>query len=402
MDPVQNPFSPGAGNRPPELAGRTDVLKQALLALARIQSGKSERSPLIIGLRGVGKTVLLVEIRKKAEASGYKTLMIEAQEDVSLSRMLLPGMRKVLLGLNPGKALGDKAQKGLRVLKSFLSGVKVEFGDVAFSLDSPPEVGVADSGMLDSDLPELFLAVGEAAVEAGTAVAVIIDELQYLGEDELSALIMAVHKISQEKMPIILIGAGLPQLAGNTGRAKSYAERLFLFPQVGALTKEDARLALQEPVRSHSVVFSDEAFDEIYDRTKGYPYFLQEWGSQCWNTAQRSPIDVEVVRAASETAVANLDQSFFRVRFDRLTPREKDYLRALAELGDNPQRSGEIAQLLGVKSESVAPLRAGLIGKGMIYSPQFGDTAFTVPLFDQFMKRIIPELPPPKAKKRAS
>jgi hypothetical protein len=278
--------------------------------------------------------------------------------------------------------------------------VKVSVGEVELTLEGPAEAGAADSGQLDSDLADVFVSIGEAAAEAGTAVAVIIDELQYLDERELSALIMAVHKVSQERLPLILLGAGLPQLAGNTGRAKSYAERLFVFPQIGALLEKDARIALQEPVRTEGVSFTDAALAEIYRETKGYPYFLQEWGSQSWNAAQRSPIDIDVVRQASLNAVANLDQSFFRVRFDRLTPREKDYLRALAELGNNPQRSGDIAQILGVKSESVAPLRAALISKGMIFSPQHGDTAFTVPLFDEFMKRIMPKPPVPKSKRR--
>lgn len=398
MNPIQNPFSPGAGNRPPELAGREQILNQALLALERIKAGKAERSPLMIGLRGVGKTVLLVEIRKKAEAAGYRTMMVEAQEDVPLPKLLLPGLRKLLLGMDATKALGEKVKRSLRVLKSFLQAVKITVSDIELSLDSVPEVGSADSGQLDSDLADVFVAVGEAASECKTAVAIIIDELQYLQESELSALIMAVHRISQEGLPLILIGAGLPQLAGNTGRAKSYAERLFIFPPVGPLKEDDAKIALQEPVRSQGVSFSDAALAEINLQTKGYPYFLQEWGSQSWNVAQDSPIDVAVVREASSRAIANLDQSFFRVRFDRLTPREKEYLRALAELGNNPQRSGDIAQMLGVKSESVAPLRSGLIGKGMIYSPQHGDTAFTVPLFDEFMKRIMPELPKPKKK----
>lgn len=351
-----------------------------------------------MGLRGVGKTVLLVEIRKKAESSGYKTMMVEAQEDVPLPRLLLPGLRKLLLSLDTGKAIGEKAQRGFRVLKSFLSGFKLSVGELELGLDYAPEKGVADSGLLDADLIDVFVAIGEAAAEAGTAVAIIIDELQYLSEQELSALIMAVHKISQERLPVILIGAGLPQLAGNTGRAKSYAERLFLFPQVGALSAKDSRIALQEPARTEEANFTDAALAEIYIQTKGYPYFLQEWGSQSWNAAPGSPIEVDVVRKASTQAIANLDQSFFRVRFDRLTPREKDYLRALAELGNEPQRSGDIAQILGVKSESVAPLRGGLIGKGMIFSPQHGDTAFTVPLFDEFMKRVMPELPVPKTK----
>jgi hypothetical protein len=243
----------------------------------------------------VGKTVLLVEIRKKAEADGYKTMMVEAQEEVPLRKLLLPGMRKLILSLDSGKALGEKAKKGIRVLKSFLSGVKIGVGEVGISLEGPPELGVADSGQLDSDLADVFVAIGEAAAEAGNAVAVVIDELQYLSELELSALIMAVHKISQERLPVILIGAGLPQLAGNTGRAKSYAERLFVFPHVGALTSDDAKKALQEPARTEGASFTDAALAEIYRETKGYPYFLQEWGSESWNAAKQSPIDIEIV-----------------------------------------------------------------------------------------------------------
>jgi hypothetical protein len=262
---------------------------------------------------------------------------------------------------------------------------------------------VADSGMLEADLADLFVAIGEAAAEGHTAAAIILDEMQYLSSQEMGALIMAMHRISQESLPVCLIGAGLPQLAGNTGRARSYAERLFLFPRVGPLAEADARTALQEPVRAEGVTFTDDALAEIYRQTQGYPYFLQEWGSQCWNIAQEKIIGADVARAAGEQAIADLDTNFFRVRFDRLTPREKTYLRALAEFGDDaPHRSGGIASLLGVKSEAAAPLRAGLIGKGMIYSPQHGETAFTVPLFDQFMKRIMPELPAPKARPKSA
>lgn len=204
---------------------------------------------------------------------------------------------------------------------------------------------------------------------------------------------MAVHKISQHKLPLILIGAGLPQLVGNAGRSKSYAERLFDYPPVGPLKMEDAKKALQEPVKSEGVEFTDEALEEIIRVTQGYPYFLQEWGYQSWNLASSTPIGIDVVQKATSESIERLDRSFFRVRFDRLTPREKDYLRALAELGVDPQRSGDIAQMLGVKSQSVAPLRNGLIKKGMIYSPQHGDTAFTVPLFEEFMKRTMPDKP---------
>jgi len=354
----------------------------------------------MVGLRGVGKTVLLNEIRKKAEADSFLTAMIEAQEGQPLGKLLGPGLRKVLLALSPGKAAGEKVARGFRVLKSFLGGIKIGTDEMFMAIEAHPEEGVADSGVLSSDLPDLFVAIGEAANEAGTAVAVMIDELQYISEEELSALIMAIHKVSQASLPLILIGAGLPQLAGNTGTAKSYAERLFLFPKIGPLPKPDAWKAIQEPVTSLGVSFTDEALEEIFRQTQGYPYFLQEWGSQSWRTAQQSPIGIDVVLQASNNAIQSLDKNFFTVRFDRLTPREKDYLRALAELGSEPQRSGEIASVLGMSSESAAPLRSGLISKGMIYSPRHGDTAFTVPLFDQFMRRTMPGLPTPRMPRR--
>jgi len=391
MDLQRNPFSPGAGTRPPELAGRQAIMDQALLALHRIKAGRSERSPLLVGLRGVGKTVLLVEIRRRAEAAGFHCLMAEAHEGEGLARLLAPGLRRLLLELDQNKARGERIRRGVRVLHSFLGTIKVRVGEAEFSVEGPKERGTADSGQFESDLADMLLALGGAAQEAGTAVAILIDELQYIPEDDLGALIMGVHRLAQEGLPVIVIGAGLPQLAGRTGRAKSYSERLFVFPQVGPLNEEDAWKALREPVRAEGAEITDEALGEIFRRTQGYPYFLQEWGSQCWKMASTSPIDLDAVIQGSRAAITSLDDSFFRVRFDRLTPREKDYLRAMAELGPGPQRSGEIALLLGTSSERVAPLRAGLIAKGMVYSPQHGDTAFTVPLFDEFMKRTLPE-----------
>jgi hypothetical protein len=390
MNPVENPFAPGAGNRPPALAGRADLLEKTSIAIQRIKAGRADRCPLIIGLRGTGKTVLLGEIQKIAKAAGCRSVMHEAQENMPVANLLVPSLRKILLALDTVKAAGDKARRGLRVLKSFLSGLTVSVGGVDFAIEEEPEKGVADSGLLEMDLTDVFVAVGEAARAARSAAVVIIDELQYLPEAELGALIMAAHKISQQQLPVALVGAGLPQLAGNTGRAKSYAERLFVFPQLGALSPDDAAIALQEPARAAGVSFSAGALAEIFRQTRGYPYFLQEWGFQAWNAATGSPVSEQVAKKAGRAAIANLDESFFRVRFDRLTPREQDYLRALAELGGEPQRSGDIARVLGGQTEGVAPLRAGLISKGMIYSPRHGETAFTVPLFDEFMKRAMP------------
>lgn len=399
MDPLHNPFSPGAGTPPPELAGRDDILKQALMALARIKKGRAEKSVLLIGLRGVGKTVLLHKISEMAEEQGYKSVMVEAHENKTLPALLLPYLRQVLFALDKGEMVSAKVKRGLRVLKSFIGGLRVKINEIEFGLDIDAERGAADSGDLEADLAEVFIALGEAAQDRNTAVAIIIDELQYLSEEELSSLIMAVHKVSQKSLPLVVIGAGLPQLVGKAGRSKSYAERLFDYPVVGPLKKEDAKKALQEPALSEGVSFTNDALDEIARVTEGYPYFLQEWGYQAWNIAEKSPIELDVVKKATKASIARLDQSFFRVRLDRLTPREKDYLRALAELGADPQRSGDIAEKLGVEVNRVAPLRNGLIKKGMIYSPAHGDTAFTVPLFEAFMKRTMPNLPAPKNKK---
>ncbi len=391
MNPLTNPFSPGAGSQPPELAGRGELLRKVEILLARIKAGRSEQSMFMVGLRGVGKTVLLNRVREIAEAQGYQALLIEAHENKALPQLLLPPLRQTLFALDRMQNVSQKVKRGLRVLRSFIGAVKV--GDAEFGLDIDPETGSADSGDLEADLAELFVAVGEAAADRGTAVAIIIDELQYLSETEMSALIMAIHRVSQRSLPMVLIGAGLPQLVGLAGKSKSYAERLFTYPEVGALSMADAAQALQGPVASQGVAFTPEALAEVYRVTQGYPYFLQEWGYQSWNLADHSPIDLALIQQTTTASTQRLDQSFFRVRFDRLTPREKDYLCALAEMGTGNQRSGGVAERLGVKVQTIAPLRSSLIKKGMIYSPAHGDTAFTVPLFDQFMLRTMPDGP---------
>ena len=393
MDPLTNPFSPGAGNQPPELAGRSELLYKVEVLLARVKAGRSEQSMFMVGLRGVGKTVLLNRVREMAEEQGYQALLIEAHESKSLPLLLLPPLRQVLFALDRMQNISQKVKRGLRVLRSFIGGVKVKMGDAEFGLDIDPETGSADSGDLEADLAELFVAVGEAAADRGKAVAIIVDELQYMTEVEMSALIMAIHRVSQRNLPLVLIGAGLPQLVGLAGKSKSYAERLFIYPEVGALSLQDASLALQGPVSTQGVAFTTEALAEIFRVTQGYPYFLQEWGYQSWNMAQQSPIDLPLIKRTTIASTIRLDQSFFRVRFDRLTPREKDYLSALAEMGAGNQRSGGVADRLGVKVQTIAPLRSSLIKKGMIYSPAHGDTAFTVPMFDDFMLRTMPDGP---------
>ena len=394
MDPIKNPFSPGAGSPPPELVGRDPILDQAHILLGRTKLKRPEKSMLLTGLRGVGKTVLLNEIERMAKAQGYRTILVEAREDRPLGPLLAPYLRMLLFDLDRMAGAGDKAKRGLRVLRSFIGALKVTMGEVTFGLDIDPQVGTADSGDLEIDLPSLFVAVAEAAEERQAAIAILIDELQYFSGPELSALIMAMHRVQQLQLPLVLLGAGLPVLPGLAGQAKSYAERLFSFPGVGALSEADAARALQEPAREAGVAFTDEALADVFRVTKGYPYFLQEWGYQAWNLATASPITARVITEATATVTARLDQNFFRVRFDRLTPGEKGFLRTMASLGPGPHRIGGIADFLGQKVNSLGPVRANLIKKGMIYSPAHGDLAFTVPLFDEFMIRAIPDFKP--------
>lgn len=390
MDPIANPFSPGAGSPPPELVGRDAILSQTKVLLGRTKQRRPEKSVLLTGLRGVGKTVLLNEMDRLAQADGYRTILVEAHEDKSLGALLAPHLRKLLFDLDRVAGMGDKAKRGLAVLKSFIGAVKVTVADVEFGLDIEPERGTADSGDIEVDFPNLLVAVAEAAEERQTPVAILLDEIQYLKSTELSALIMAMHRMQQRQLPLVLLGAGLPILPGLAGDSKSYAERLFSFPDLGPLSRPDAYKALRDPVKAAGVAIEDEALGEIFRLTEGYPYFLQEWGYQSWNRAAASPITLQIVKEASDTVIKRLDENFFRVRFDRLTPSEKRFLRAMAELGTGAHRTGDIADMLKVKVTSLGPSRANLIRKGMIYSPSHGDMAFTVPLFDAFMRRAMP------------
>ncbi|MCC6920697.1 MAG: ATP-binding protein [Alphaproteobacteria bacterium] len=392
MDPRRNPYSPGAGSPPPELAGRDALIEDAAVALDRIKAGRHPQSLILVGLRGVGKTVLLDRIRTDAETRGIQAIRLETPEDRSLPALLAPGLRAALLRLRTRAGLSDKLKRAFAVLRSWIGAVRISYGDVEVSVDVDPEPGSADSGDIEHDLPELFTALGEAAADRDTAFVMFIDELQYVSEKEFAALITALHRTSQRSLPIAMVGAGLPQIIGKAGRAKSYAERLFKFPQIGPLDKDDAINALARPAAREDVAYDNAALDAIIDATKGYPYFLQEWGKHAWAAADASPIALGDAEAATVNALAELDASFFRVRFDRLTPEEKRYLRAMAELGDGPHRSGDIAEKRGRKTQSLGPVRSSLIEKGMIYSPAHGDTAFTVPLFAGFMKRTMPSL----------
>lgn len=352
---------------------------------------------MLLGLRGVGKTVLLNKISTLAEDLGFHVVMLEAPEGQRLAQYLAPALKSTLLRLSRVEKAKDYAARAIGALRGFASVFKVSIGEVEFAITEFP---TADSGNLEIDLPELLLAIGQAAKAADSSVALLVDEVQYLSEEDLRALIVALHRIAQKGLPLVMFGAGLPQVAGLAGDAKSYAERLFDYPAIGPLDNEAAKSAVGEPVREEGADIKPDALDRIVAVTHGYPYFLQEWGKHSWNIAQRSPITPTDVDAASGSATDALDKNFFRVRFDRLTPREQDYLRAMAELGPGPHRSGAIAEALGSTVEKMGPLRSGLIRKGMIWSPAHGDTAFTVPMFDEFMRRAIPNWTPRNPPKR--
>lgn len=390
MDPISNPYSPGAGTPPPELAGRGELRERVRIGIARLRRGNPAKSVLMVGLRGVGKTVLLDQIRTDAEAVGVHTIRIEAPEGRSLPALLAPQLRLALLRLSRVEAAKDMAQRGLRALAGFAKALKVTYKDIEVGLDFDPEPGLADNGDLESDLAALLEQAGSAARQGDTALVIFIDELQYVGEGELAALIYALHRCAQSRLPVTVVGAGLPQLRGRAGNAKSYAERLFDYPEIGPLSQAEAAIAILKPAEDEGVKFEAEAVGLVVDQTRGYPYFLQEWGKHAWDVAEQSPITKLDVERATGEAIAALDESFFRVRFDRLTPAEKKYLRAMAELGAGPHRSGDIAEKLGRRVTALGPTRNSLIAKGMIWSPNHGDTAFTVPLFDEFMKRIMP------------
>jgi hypothetical protein len=385
MDPVRNPFAPGAGNQPPELAGRDDILTDADIALQRILLGKHSKSKILLGLRGVGKTVLLRKIESIAQEHSYQTSFIEAPENRVLTEMLYPKIHQVLRKLSLIENAKALSRDAMGVLRSFASAFNISVGDASISVD--PVIGSADSGMLEYDLSELFIRVGEAAKAANQGWLLLIDEMQYLNEEELSALIVAVHHTNQKNLPVLFFGAGLPQIAALSGHAKSYAERLFDYPPIGALDEISAIAAIRQPILEEEERIADEALVRIIEKTHGYPFFLQEWGFQAWNITNQSPIRAEDVERATPHALRRLDDSFFRVRFDRLTPKEREYVCAMARLGKGPYRSADVADIMGERSKALGTCRAQIINKGMIYSPSHGDIAFTVPLFEEYLIR---------------
>jgi AAA ATPase domain len=389
MDQVRNPYSPGAGTRPPTLVGREPQLDQVDIAVQRLTIGRPERSLILTGLRGVGKTVLLNEFGKLAVSHGWVHEHIEATEDIDLARVLGIASRTALLKLSTTERVRDRARRGLGVLRSFL---KVRYtapgGDL--SIDVEPFPGLADSGDLDRDLGGLFTELGECAQLHGNGVLFTIDELQYIRTEQFAALIVGLHRVSQAGLPFLVIGAGLPSLPGLAGEAKSYAERLFSFVQIGSLTSEQAQQALDEPARAEGVRWQAEAIRAVEVLTGGYPYFLQEFGKQAWAVADGTRIELKDVELSAPIALSELDGGFFRARVDRTTDSEREYLRAMANVGGpGPYRSGDVANSIGKAAQKVGSIREALIRKGLCYSPRRGEIAFTVPLFDDYVRRSL-------------
>lgn len=386
MDPVRNPFSPGAGSRPPELAGRENIINEADVALQRVLQKRAAQSQIFLGLRGTGKTVLLNEVEALALNAGYLTSFIEAPEEKPFAEMLYPNVRQVLRRLSASHAAREMANKGLKALRGFASAFKIKVGDVEIGVE--PDPGLADSGDLAIDLIDLFEAVGNAAWSDGKGWALLIDEVQYLKEFELAALIVAIHRLTQKGMPVVVFAGGLPQIAKLSGDAKSYAERLFIYPKIGALDIEAAQSAILKPLELEKVGITDMALGKIIELTRGYPFFLQEWGHHAWNVTVEGPIQIEDVQVATRKAFERLDNGFFRVRLDRLTNAEVNYVNAMASLGSGPYKVNDVANSLGMQPNSLGPRRASIIRKGMIYSPSYGEIDFTVPLFDDFLRRV--------------
>lgn len=386
MDKMRNPFAPGAGVLPPELAGREGIIEDATINIQRATLGLNCRSQMLLGLRGVGKTVLLNKLEDICLENRHFVTVIEAYEGIELIKELNVKIQQLLRKLSAVENMKDKVQRGFSVLKSFLSNFSFEYEGFTVGID--PEIGSADSGVLEADLTELFVAIGELAREAKRPWTLLIDEVQYLAKSELAALIVALHKCNQKNLPILFFGAGLPQLAAMSGDAKSYSERLFSYPKIGALNADSAKQAVKIPVQNANEKITDEALDRIFQYTQGYPYFLQEWGAETWNYAQHGQeITSSDVEIASELVFKKLDEGFFSVRLDRLTPAEQEYVIAMASLGSGVYKTGDVAKALNKSNQSLAPVRSNVIEKGMVYSPNHGEIAFTVPLFDDFLRR---------------
>lgn len=388
MDQYTNPYTPGAGNQPPALTGRDSEIEQFKVLLGRLERGRYKKSMAIHGLRGVGKTVLLRKFEGLATQSGWASAFKEMQTDTELRPLISLMTYKLIRQLSRKKKAAAKIKQIMSVHASFSVSADAE-GRVTASFDVKPAGGVADSGDFETDLAELFTELGETAKAAGAGAVFLLDELQLLGKRDLEALIAAIHQTGQmdPPLPVTVVGAGLPTLPNHLVKAKTYAERLFAFPEIGKLNDQAARDAIVIPASQENVEYTDKAVKSILKQSEGYPYFLQEWGEKVWSTATDSPITDDDVRLALPLVRQELDDELFAVRLDRATPNEKRYLAAIAELGDGSQATPDVAQSIGYSTTTASPIRRALIDKGLIYCPRYGLVDFTVPHFADYMRR---------------
>ena len=400
MNKEDNPFEPGAGTKPHELVGRELILDDAEGAIGRGLKGRPIRGQVFYGLRGDGKTVLLREVSEIARRRGGLVADLETPENKKLTEILVPAVRQLLIALSTSEQAKAAVRQAAAALRSFASAFKIKVAGVGIEVKEAK--GVADSGDLEMDVADLLVAVAEVARAEGRVVLLALDEMQYLDEVELSALITAIHRINQRSLPLGFFGAGLPQLLGLAGSAKSYSERLFSFIEIGALSKDEASKVIGDPIVKAGASIQPSAVDYIFSKSQGYPYFLQEWGFRTWNTAAKAPITKADAIAAEERTIESLDKGFFRVRVDQLTQSEQLYLRAMAELGPGPHKSADVAKVLGKKATQTGPVRSQVIAKGMAYGGQYGMVHFSVPLFDEFMKRAMPQFGPRPPSSRAA
>lgn len=402
MDPVNNPYTPNAGATPEIVIGRDEFLEDFRVLLRRLDRGRTDQSMIVTGLRGVGKTVLLGEFRQITEEFKWKVLELEASkhDDGHFRQTMYSQLRAALFQISPRAKWGEKARKAAQVLQSFSLSIDPSSGAPTLSLDVAPAEGFADHGNLTLDVTDVLVSIGEAAKEHGTGLVLLFDEVQFLSQTQLEAVIQAIHKTVQRKLPVTFVGAGLPQIAELAGDAKSYAERLFKFPKIGSLDFEDAKKALAEPAQLEGVHFSEDALPRAFELTEGYPYFIQELGYQVWAVADGDVITLENVEDAKDAYEAKLDSSFFRVRLDRATQLQIAYMRAMAQLGPESQKAADVAAVMGRESTQLAPTRSELINMGLLYTPSHGYAGFTVPHFDRFMLRAVPELDVPPVQKR--
>ncbi|MCM3659094.1 ATP-binding protein [Agromyces mediolanus] len=401
MDSVSNPYTPNAGAAPEVMVGRDEQLEAFRVLLQRLERHRTEQSMIITGLRGVGKTVLLGRFGELARAAHWEVVEFEASrhDEARFRQLLFSQLKSTLLRLSPRARWTECDRRAAEVLSAFALPM-VKPGAFGLSWDVVPAEGAGDHGDLGMDLTDVLLAFGEAADERGHGIALLVDEVQFLARTQLEALIQAVHKTVQRKLPVAFVGAGLPQTVELAGDVKAYAERLFSFSHLGVLTRDDARRALTEPARLEGVEFDDDALELALELTHGYPCFLQELGAQVWSLAEAPRVRRVDVALAREAYEARLDGTFFRVRLDRITPLQTAYLRAMAELGPEPQKAGDVARVMHRESTQVGPTRAELIDLGLLYTPEHGYAAFTAPDFDAFLKRAIPELVVPEVQRR--